>query len=100
MHHANFTVQCLVSYPQRDRVGAIGFEYHIHYCPQPGSAEPKPPVIRLMRPGLQPKTGNVMSELGQSVLGFVVSGFWMLLHGVIVLHGVVSLIFPQAPALT
>ena len=76
MHHANFAVQCLVSYPLRDRVGAIGFEYHIRYRPQPHPAEPKPPVIRLMRPGLQPMTGNVMSELVHAVVGFVVCGLW------------------------
>ena len=81
MHHANFTVQCLVSYPQRDRVGAIGFEYHIRYRPQPRPAEPKPPVIRLMRPGLRPKTGNVMSELGHSLFGFVVRGLWFVVCG-------------------
>ncbi len=44
-----------------DRVGVVGFEYHVRFRPQPGSLDPNPPVIRLMRPGLVPKTGNVMS---------------------------------------
>jgi hypothetical protein len=51
-----------------DRVGAMGFEYHIRFRPHPPSSTPQagrpkiadPPVIRLMRPALVPKTGNVM----------------------------------------
>ena len=35
-----------------DRVGAVGFEYHVRFRPELGGAEPMPPVIRLMRPGL------------------------------------------------
>jgi hypothetical protein len=43
-----------------DSMGVTGFEYHVRFRPEPGQPA-KPPVIRLMRPGLDPKTGNVMS---------------------------------------
>ena len=52
--------------------------YHIRYRPQPRPQDPKPPVIRLMRPGLRPKTGNVMSEFAPAVCGlcFAVCRVW------------------------
>jgi hypothetical protein len=50
--HSNMRGNAPLLLASMDRVGAVGFEYHVRFRPEPGNAEPKPPVIRLMRPGL------------------------------------------------
>ena len=58
-----------------DEKGVTGFEWHVRFRPQPGQQDPRPPVIRLMRPGLRPKTGNVMST-GAHCTDLLQPGSW------------------------
>jgi len=58
-----------------DKAGAVGFEYHIRARPVADSSESHPPVIRLMRPGLVPKTGNVMGT-GAHCTNLLQPGTW------------------------
>lgn len=58
-----------------DKTGAVGFEYHIRARHVADSSESHPPVIRLMRPGLVPKTGNIMGT-GAHCTNLLQPGTW------------------------
>ena len=74
-YHLHMTENAPSLLQQMDKLGVVGFEYHVRFRPQPGQSE-KPPVIHLMRPELRPKTGNVMGTSGAHCTSLLQPATW------------------------